>query len=164
MDLINFESTSPEQRDELADRLDELLQNYEVYHNNVRRIHWEKSLHPFLDLNGKVDFLHKVSSSTQDDIAEQVLDLGKSPSIGTSTPSYLPSKLWIPTVEMVDGFDHAIHVLVSTSRTLLDEVKDIFYLAAEYEENSTMDLMNKLAQQLSMTAIVFSSVRLATLN
>ncbi|MEO0896539.1 MAG: hypothetical protein AAFY71_09090 [Bacteroidota bacterium] len=164
MDLINFENTTPEQRDELAERLDELLQNYEVYHNNVRRIHWDKGLHPFLDMNGKVDFLHKVSSNTQDELAEQVLDLGKTPSIGTITPNYLPSKLWIPSVEFVEGFDHAIQLLVSTSRTLLDEVKDIFYLAAEYEENSTMDLMNKLAQQLSMTAVVFSSVRLATLN
>ncbi|MCI4671680.1 MAG: hypothetical protein MRZ79_26295 [Bacteroidia bacterium] len=164
MDLINFENTSPEQREELAERLDDLLQNYEVYHNNIRKIHWERSLHPYLDFNSKVDFLHKVSSSSQNKLAEQVLSLGKSPSVAAHTPSYLPSKLFIRGIDRVEGFEDAVQTLIGTSKELLEEVKDIFYLAADYQEESTMEQMNMLASQLSMTAFVFSSVRLSIMN
>lgn len=164
MDLINYERRSPEQREELAERLDDLLQNYEAYHNNIRRINWDKELFPYLDFKQKVDFLHKVSRSSQDRIAEQVFQLGKSPSLGIQRPSYLPTKLYIQQVEEFQGFEHAVQTLIQTSRQLLDEVRDIFYLAAEYQEESTMEQMSVLASQLSMTAFVFSSVRLATMN
>jgi len=164
MDLINFDKTSPEQREELAERLDDLLRNYEVYHNNIRKIHWDRQLNPFLDFNQKVDFLHKVSAHTQDNIAEQVLSLGKSPSIGETSPSYLPSNTYIQVLQEINGFEDAVLAIIRNSQELLKEVKEIFYLAAEYNEQSTMNQMSSLAQQLSMTVFVFSSVRLSMMN
>ncbi|MEO0585569.1 MAG: hypothetical protein AAF135_25385 [Bacteroidota bacterium] len=164
MDALSFHYGSPEARESIAERLDDLLGNYSIYHENIRRINWDSKLRPFLDLNGKVELLYQVSQRSRDEIAEQIVDLGFTPTIEDPTPSYLPAKTEVKALQFIEGFDHAVLDIVQASRQLLEMAKDIFYLAQEYKEEETIALMSKVIQQLSFTAVVFSSVRLAQNN
>lgn len=164
MDSISFHYGSPEARESIAERLDDLLANYSIYHENIRRINWDTKLRPFLDLTGKVEFLYQVTQGTRDDIAEQIVDLGFTPTLEDPQPSYLPAKTEIRALQVIEGFDHAVIEIINTSKRLLEMAKDIYFLATAYKEESSMELMNNVVQQLSLTAIVFSSVRLAQNN
>ena len=164
MDSISFHYGSPEARESIAERLDDLLANYSIYHENIRRINWDSKLRPFLDLNGKVEFLYQVTQNTRDNIAEQIVDLGFTPTIEDPQPNYLPATTEVKVLQFIEGFDHAVIEIVNTSKRLLELAKDIYFLATEYKEEGTMDMMNDIVQQLSLTAIVFSSVRLAQNN
>lgn len=164
MDLTNYQPMNPDAEEQLIDKLDDLLTNYEVYHNNIRKIHWAPELRPFLDLNAKVTFLYNVSRGSRDELAEVITTKGYQPSVGQEQPSFLPIQTSIQALQEVPTFEEAIFHLVRSSKELLDQVKDLIILATELKDQETLGLMTNLAHQLSLTTIVFSSVRLAQLN
>ncbi len=164
MDLTNFQPINPDAEERLVEQLDDLLTNYEVYHNNIRKIHWAPELRPFLDLNEKVTFLYNVTRGTRDELAESITARGYLPSVAPEQPSYLPVQTSIQALQEIPQFEEAVFHLVRSSKELLSQVKEILILATELNDQRTQALMTNLAHQLSLTNIVFSSVRLAQLN
>ena len=100
----------------------------------------------------------------RENIAEQILRLGYQPTDYTARFDQALIKTGVSQIQEVRGFEGAVYALVHTSRQLLDSVKEVFYLAAEFEAKDTMATMGQLAQQLTFAIGVFASVRLAHLN
>ncbi|MEL6852003.1 MAG: hypothetical protein AAFP92_26085, partial [Bacteroidota bacterium] len=74
----------------------------------------------------------------------------------------IPTRI-APVIEYRD-VDEAIREVMQMSGQVLETVEDLFYLAAELEEDKSIELMRNLAAQLSFTIGVFNSVRLTLGN
>ena len=163
MQLIPYNQLSPEGKENLAVALDELLIDYQIYHENIQKIHWDQQYRSYLDLSQKVEILYKVTDANKQVLAEKILELGKNPtSLNQGSVALMKSRM--SQLQEVQNFDEAIFAIVQSSGQLLETVQEVFYLAAEYDEKQTMAMMNRLAQQLHFTIWVFSSVRSAMNN
>jgi len=163
MELSTYNGNlSPEGREDLAEKLDGLLLDYQQYHQNVRKIHWDPKLRPFLDFSDKLDILYNVSNHNTNVLAEEIMNLGFSPSESGSALAVVKSR--IHPMPRPENLEQSIFSIIQMSKELLATVDEVFYTAASYEEEHSMFLMKTLAQQLKFTIWVFSSVRSAVSN
>jgi starvation-inducible DNA-binding protein len=65
--------------DELANELNTLLSNFQIYYQNLRGLHWNIRGKRFFDLHVKFEELYNDSQIKIDLIAERVLTLGGTP-------------------------------------------------------------------------------------
>ena len=163
MELISYNSLNPEKAEKLAQAMDEVLVDYQIYQQNIRKIQWDQRLRPYLDLSQKVNILYGVTEANTHNLARQILKLGHSPTT-VSNGSTALMKSHMTQIQEVRNFDEAIYGIIHTSGQLLEAVQEVFYLAAEYEEKQSLAMMGQLAQQLNFTIWAFSSVRSATNN
>jgi DNA-binding ferritin-like protein len=163
MDLIRYQS-QPEGSAKLTQKLDGLLTDYELYHRNLRRIHWDQKLRPFLDFNEKLTRLYHIADNSKHEIAENLLSLGGEPDLKNMEVAHLLPHTHVNALSEVRDFDHATRTVVQNSYELLQVVRDVMLLAAELREGNTQKLMAGLAHQLTFTIAIFNGVRLAQLN
>ncbi len=163
MDLIRSQSFSGDAQD-LVNKVDGLLTDYEIYHRNLRRLHWDQSLRPFLDFSDKLEKLYHVADDSKHALAEQLMSLGGAPDLQNIDVAHLLPQTRLNALREVRGFDDAIRSILQNSSSLLEEVKEVFMLATELNEGATQQLMTGLMNQLGFTMAVFNGVRLAHLN
>lgn len=163
MNLIRYQG-NPDGQAQLTQKLDGLLTDYELYHRNLRRIHWDQKLRPYLDFNDKLSRLYQIADHSKNEIAENLLALGGEPDLQNIEVAHLLPERRVNAITQVHDFDQATRTVIQNSHQLLQEVREIFFLAAELNEQHTQQLMAGLAQQLSFTVGIFNGVRLAQLN
>jgi starvation-inducible DNA-binding protein len=73
---VGLESTSTAK---LADQLNDLLANYQVFYMNVRGFHWNIRGDKFFELHIKFEELYTEALVKIDEIAERILTLGYTP-------------------------------------------------------------------------------------
>lgn len=164
MELTEYTPLPPESADLLANKLDGLLADYQVYHQNIRKIYWEPRLRPFLDFTEKMDHLNEYTHHSKHDIAEQIVMLGKAPTATSvdATTALIRNK--VRTLDRVGGFEKSIWAVIKGAQELLTSVKEVLVVAADLQEPHTIHLMQRLATQLRIAISIFSSVRAAQLN
>ncbi len=64
---------------DIADDLNELLADFQVYYQNLRGIHWNIKGKRFFDLHVKFEELYTNANMKVDEIAERILTLGETP-------------------------------------------------------------------------------------
>src|SRR5919205_3051398 len=65
---------------ELADRLNVLLANYQVFYTNTRGFHWNITGENFFELHAKFEELYNDLVTKIDEVAERILTIGHTPS------------------------------------------------------------------------------------
>ena len=63
----------------LAENLNTLLANFQLYYQNLRGIHWNIKGRAFFDLHVKFEELYNDANMKVDEIAERILTLGETP-------------------------------------------------------------------------------------
>jgi len=164
MELLRYQGNQADGKEVLARKLDELLAEYQVYHSNLRKLHWDASLRPFLTLSNKVEHLYRLTGENQEHIANQLLHLGYQPTDYSVAFDQALMKTGVSQIQQANGFEGAIYAIIHTSHQLLDSVKEVFYVAAEMEEKRSMMIMAQLAQQLNFAIGIFTGERLALSN
>ena len=159
---FNKNSLSPQGAEELARQLDQLLADYQVYNGQVKDLKWNQGLRPYFRLNHSLGVLYRTIDHTTDVIADRIMSLGFEPSHEPS--EYMMKSRLTPPEGDIDDFDQAVKTLIQSSKELLFTVKEVFDIAAEWEEEDTLSLMSQLAQQLGMNIWYFTQYRMATLN
>lgn len=156
-------SYQPNGKEELAEKLEVLLADFQVYEKNIHQLMWSRSLRPYLDLGSKVDRLYQVTHNNTLMIGEQLLAMGKSPQPGFHDPMGLMQTNVHP-IAAIQYFDEAIGAIIKGSQQLLKTVRSTFFTAAHYDEKQTMAMMARLAWQLSFAIGVFHQERQALMN
>ena len=64
---------------EIAEKLNQLLANYEVYYQNLRGFHWNIKGNDFFVLHEKFEELYNEAQLAIDEVAERILTLGEQP-------------------------------------------------------------------------------------
>lgn len=160
MELVRYQPLTPDHAEALARRLDLLLGEYAAFRDGVVQIHRTPELRPYLELVEKVSRLYGAAQFGEHQLAERIISLGYRP--GSLLDGESPS---LPVVRPGSAdFQQTVFAIIHSSRHLLEEVRQAYLLAAEYDEKRSMALLNQLAAHLVMAIGAFAALRLSTLN
>ena len=155
-------SFHPEDAEKLATRLEDLLVEFEVFQGNVRKLHWNRSIRPFLELSPRIALLDQVTAQNTQLVAEQVMALGFTPEKPVQVPGLM--KTTVAPMALAPTVTGSLEALIQSCRQLLETVEDIWQLARDLNEPGTLRLMSRMIMQLQFAIHVFHSSRLALTN
>ncbi|MCH8499468.1 MAG: DNA starvation/stationary phase protection protein [Marinobacter sp.] len=128
----------------LADRLNDLLSNYQIFYMNVRGYHWNIKGASFFELHAKFEELYNDLLLKIDEIAERVLTLGHRPAHAYST--YI-EKSDVPERKDVHDGKEAVNNIVDSFASLIAKQRELLSLAGDAEDEGTVALMSDYISQ-----------------
>lgn len=139
MKKLNKIGINQELSDKLADKLNILLANYQLFYINTRGFHWNIKGEKFFELHLKFEELYNDALLKVDEIAERILTLDKVPYHSFS--DYLKHASIQPAKNISDG-KKAVKVVVDSFCELLVLEREILKLAAKADDEGTNAMMS----------------------
>ncbi len=106
----------------LADQLNDLLANYQVFYMNVRGFHWNIRGDKFFELHAKFEELYTDALVKIDEIAERILTLGYTPVHSFS--DYIKISAVKEMMHVSDGV-RAVEAVLAGFKTLLLKEREL---------------------------------------
>lgn len=150
----NFIGLDTEKTQKLADSLNELLSNYQIFYMNVRGYHWNIKGDNFFELHAKFEELYDDLLLKIDEIAERVLTLGHRPAHAYST--YI-ERSEVPERKDVHSGKEAVKNIVDSFAKLIGKQRDLLNLAGEASDEGTVALMSDYISQQEKTVWMYRS-------
>lgn len=123
----------------LADKLNSLLADYQVFYMNARGFHYNIRGQKFFELHLKFEELYNDLILKADDVAERVLTLGYTPDHAYSV--YLKNSALKEITGVSDGQTAVGHVLDAFSKLLVKE-RELLDLSADANDEGTNSMMS----------------------
>lgn len=124
---------------ELAEKLNDLLANYQLFYMNTRGFHWNIKGEKFFELHLKFEELYTNLVLKIDEIAERVLTLGHVPMHGFD--DYLKTAVVKPTKNITDG-KKAVSSILDTFKVLITKQRVLLNLSDVADDEGTNALMS----------------------
>mgnify|MGYP005854405459 CR=1 FL=1 len=150
----NFIGLDTGKTQKLADSLNDLLSNYQIFYMNVRGYHWNIKGDNFFELHAKFEELYDDLLLKIDEVAERVLTLGHRPAHAYST--YI-EKSEIPERKDVSNGKDAVENIVDSFAKLIGKQRDLLSLAGEADDEGTAALMSDYISQQEKTVWMYRS-------
>lgn len=150
----NFIGLETAKTQKLADALNDLLSNYQIFYMNVRGYHWNIKGESFFELHDKFEELYNDLLVKVDEIAERVLTLGHRPSHAFST--YL-EKSEVQEKKDVSEGKQAVESIVDSFARLIARQRDILAAAGDANDEGTVALMSDYISQQEKTVWMYRS-------
>lgn len=128
----------------LAQQLNELLANYQIFYMNVRGFHWNIKGERFFELHVKFEELYNDLLLKVDEIAERVLTLGHQPEHAFS--DYLALSTIKEAKNISDGRE-AVQSIVEGMTLLVTRQRTVLAAAADADDEGTAALMSDYISQ-----------------
>ncbi len=125
--------------EKLANSLNDLLANYQVFYTNVRGFHWNVRGEKFFELHIKFEELYNDLNIKIDEISERILTLGHTPAHSFS--DYLKTSEIAEAENTVDG-KHNVESLVNSLSLLIGKQRLILNESADANDEGTNSLMS----------------------
>lgn len=138
----------------LADKLNILLANYQVFYANSRAIHWNIKGEKFFELHQKFEELYLDSFEKIDEIAERILTLGETP-IHTYT-DYL-KHAQIEEAKNISDARGTVEVVLSGYKSLLELEREILDLSDELNDEGTNALMSDYIREQEKSVWMYNA-------
>jgi len=132
----------------LAEYLNTLLANFQLYYQNLRGIHWNIKGRAFFDLHVKFEELYNDANMKVDEIAERILTLGETP-LHTFDDYTNYGKL--PVGKNVSEDSNAVKLIVDSLTELLKIERDILNKSSDAEDEGTNAMMSGFIAQQEKT-------------
>jgi starvation-inducible DNA-binding protein len=139
---------------ELADKLNKLLADYQVFYMNVRGYHWNIKGDKFFELHLKFEELYNDALLKIDEVAERILTLGYTP-MHTYT-DYLKNSGIKESKNISDG-DKAVRLILEGIKELLGIERKILELSEKANDEGTNSLMSDYIPQQEKLVWMYSS-------
>lgn len=127
--ILNSIGLDNKKAKDLAEDLNNLLANFQIYYQNLRGIHWNIKGKRFFDLHAKFEELYTDANVKVDEIAERILTLGITP-LHTFEDYNILAK--VPIGKNISEDEKAVRLIVESlaellkiERVLLDKSDDI---------------------------------------
>lgn len=149
--LIGLDTVKTQQ---LADDLNDLLANYQIFYMNVRGYHWNIKGENFFELHAKFEELYDDLLLKIDEVAERVLTLGHRPAHAYST--YIERS----EVEERKDVSHgktAVEQVVGSFAKLIGKQREILHTAGDADDEGTVALMSDYISQQEKTVWMYRS-------
>mgnify|MGYP006404805951 FL=1 len=138
---------------QLAEKLNALLANYQVFYMNTRGYHWNVKGEQFFELHAKFEEIYTDLLTKVDEVAERILTLGYQPLHAYSDYAKISQiqedKQVSDGKQCVQGLVKGFQVLIELQRALLSQASDAgdegsASLASEYirEQEKTVWMLN----------------------
>lgn len=123
----------------LAEKLNTLLANYQVFYMNVRGFHWNITGEKFFELHAKFEELYNDLVVKVDEVAERILTLGHTPLHTFSDYTTLSS---IKEAKNISNGKEAMQAILDAFRTMIALQREIAEAASEAGDEGTNALMS----------------------
>ncbi len=150
----NFIGLDTEKASNLADALNDLLSNYQIFYMNVRGYHWNIKGANFFELHLKFEELYNDLLLKIDEIAERVLTLGHRPAHAYS--SYI-ERSEVPERKDVSDGREAMENVVDSFARLIAKQRELLALAGDANDEGTVALMSDYISQQEKTVWMYRS-------
>ena len=145
---------STKQSNQLAQKLNTLLANYQMFYQNLRGFHWNIQGPQFFELHIKFEELYNDAVLKVDEIAERVLTLGETPYHTFTT--YLKHSTIQEAANVNDG-QGTVATTLSNLKTLLEIERNILELSGEAGDEGTNSQMSDYITQQEKTVWMLSA-------
>ncbi|MBR9853046.1 MAG: DNA starvation/stationary phase protection protein [Algicola sp.] len=139
---------------ELADKLNELLANYQIFYMNARGFHWNIKGDKFFELHLKFEELYNDSLIKIDEIAERILTLGFTP-MHTYADYLELSK--IKSAKNVSNGTDAIQEILKNYEVLLPLERELLEMAGDSNDEGTGALMSDYIREQEKLVWMYSA-------
>ncbi|MCB0635875.1 MAG: DNA starvation/stationary phase protection protein, partial [Lewinella sp.] len=138
----------------LADKLNTLLANYQVFYMNARGFHWNIKGDKFFELHLKFEELYNDSLIKIDEIAERILTLGFTP---LHTYQDFTAIATVPVGKGITNGKEAIRGILAGYEVLLPLERELLQLSAEAEDEGTNALMSDYIREQEKLVWMYSA-------
>lgn len=119
---------------QLAEKLNELLANYQIFYMNVRGYHWNVRGPQFFELHAKFEEFYTDLLTKVDEVAERILTLGHQPVHAYS--DYVELSRIAEDKNVRDG-ETCVKGVLKGYQTLIELQREILSLAADADDEGT---------------------------
>lgn len=154
MKLKNQIGLAPAETESLANLMNDLLANYQVFYMNVRGFHWNIRGEKFFELHAKFEELYNDALVKIDEIAERILTLGYQPR--HSYTDYLKSSDIGEQTGVSDAVT-AVNFILEGFKVLLVKERELLKLSAEADDEGTNALMSDYIRGQEKSVWMYSS-------
>lgn len=126
--------------EKLEKKLNALLNDYQIYYQNLRAFHWLVQGPQFYHLHGKFEEFYNQANEDIDEIAERIMMIGGTPLIRFEdylSQSSLKSEIGLRNASEI------LPVVVQNSEYLLVNIREIAAFAGEIGDEGTVALMSE---------------------
>lgn len=138
----------------LADELNTLLANYQMFYQNLRGFHWNIKGPAFFELHVKFEELYNDAIMKIDEIAERILTLGATP---FHTYSDYMANSSIKEAKNVNDSEGTVNTTLANFKTLLELERKILDLAADAGDEGTNSQMSDYITRQEKTVWMLSA-------
>ena len=132
----------------IAQDLNQLLANFQIYYQNLRGIHWNIKGKRFFDLHVKFEELYNDANMKVDALAERVLTLGATP-LHTFDDYIKAAK--VPVGKNISEDEKAVRLIVDSLTELLKIERDILNKSGEAHDEGTNAMMSDFITEQEKT-------------
>ncbi|EGV44450.1 DNA starvation/stationary phase protection protein [Bizionia argentinensis JUB59] len=133
---------------DIANDLNGLLANFQVYYQNLRGIHWNIKGKRFFDLHVKFEELYTDANLKVDEIAERILTLGETP-LHTFDDYIKAAK--VPVGKNISQDEKAVRLIVDSLSELLKLERQILNKTDEAGDEGTNSMMSDFITEQEKT-------------
>ncbi|MFD1063513.1 Dps family protein [Winogradskyella litorisediminis] len=145
---LNSIGLDTEKTKELAQDLNQLLANFQLYYQNLRGIHWNIRGRAFFDLHVKFEELYTDANLKVDEVAERILTLGATP-LHTFDDYTKAAK--VPVGKNVSKDNVAVQLIVDSLTELLKIERQILDKSDEANDEGTNAMMSDFITEQEKT-------------
>jgi starvation-inducible DNA-binding protein len=139
---------------QLAEKLNVLLANYQLFYINARGFHWNITGQKFFELHLKFEELYNDALLKIDEIAERILTLGHTPLHSFS--AYTKIATIKEAINVSDGVK-AVNEVVKSFKVLLEIEREILELSGKADDEGTNALMSDYIREQEKLVWMYSS-------
>lgn len=143
-----------ESKNNMIDKLNELLATYQIHYQNLRALHWNIKGANFFELHLKYEELYNAALIVIDDLAERILTLEQQPL--HRFEDYLKYSKLSENARITDGSE-GMSYLVNAQATLMTLEKEILDLSGLAEDDGTNSMMSDLLRENEKTTWMFKA-------
>lgn len=151
---LNSIGLSPDKSQALADALNELLANYQIFYQNLRGFHWNIKGHGFFELHAKFEELYTQANLSIDEIAERILTLEGRPM--HTFEAYL-NKASINAAKDVSKSTDTVRTTIENLSALMAIERKILQMASSANDEGTEALMSDYLRSQEKTVWMLKS-------
>ncbi len=139
---------------QLADKLNILLANYQLFYINDRGFHWNIKGDKFFELHAKFEELYTDLQVKNDEIAERILTLGYTPFHSYS--DYLKNSTIKEKTNISDG-NEAVSEILNAFEVIITLQREILELSADANDEGTNALMSDYIREQEKLVWMYSA-------
>ena len=138
----------------LAEKLNALLANYQVFYMNARGFHWNITGEKFFELHAKFEELYNDLVLKVDEVAERILTLGYTPLHTFSDYSSLST---VKEAKNVSNGKEAMQSILDSFRTMIKLQREIAEAADVAGDEGTSALMSDYIREQEKSVWMYSA-------
>jgi len=146
--VLNSIGLDAKKTKDLANDLNSLLANFQIYYQNLRGIHWNIKGKRFFDLHEKFEELYTDANLKVDEIAERILTLGETP---LHTFADYTAKAEVPVGKNISEDEKSVRLIVDSLTELLKIERQILDKSGEANDEGTNSMMSDFITEQEKT-------------